>query len=515
MADADLDLGHVGGRFNLDGNALLTADDIDRIGSMAQQGLLGFLAMLFMDSEIGRPLAGFPRDEDGRDHCLVTATGDLTFSVASGYGLYYDSSALGSDEFGPNGYLPVVVDAAFADALDAHDGSNPRIDIVCVAPAYVDDQSATRNVKNPTTGVISSTSISQRRRYGYAYQIVTGTPAAEPSPPAVPSGYMEIGRARVPAGSGAATWSDSRRVLTFGNYFRAMPAYVQEDHVPAGAASELLVAADSPASMYLRVTAGRANINGTMRGYPNQRVQIATADATNPRIDLISALQSTNVIQVTTGTPGSSPSAPSLPADSITLAEVAVGAAVSSISSGDITDTRVRQPFANASIQSRSLNHNKLEVRTALAKIISTGSTASNTRSFTVGVIRPDGSDLNADDGAVSVEIRIAVAAAGTVSGAGYDLTDADWTMWVDDSTVIATNPLYGIRDDDAAGDIYFPRLVVGVTPGTARNVSVRRLGGAVVGTIKVMVRALGSDDGSTEQHVVGGGDDEFSFIFT
>jgi hypothetical protein len=75
-----------------------------------------------------------------------------------------------------------------------------------------------------------------------------------------------------------------------------------------------------------------------------------TANPTNPRIDLICATVndayytgSLNnvVIQAIAGTPAGSPVAPSLPANSITLATVAVGAGATAITNANITDTRV------------------------------------------------------------------------------------------------------------------------------------------------------------------------------
>jgi hypothetical protein len=77
---------------------------------------------------------------------------------------------------------------------------------------------------------------------------------------------------------------------------------------------------------------------------------IVTADPTNPRIDLVcatvrdayySGANNDVIFQVIAGTPAGSPVAPSLPANSISLATVAVGAAVTQINSGNITDTRV------------------------------------------------------------------------------------------------------------------------------------------------------------------------------
>lgn len=78
-------------------------------------------------------------------------------------------------------------------------------------------------------------------------------------------------------------------------------------------------------------------------------VTISTADATNPRIDLVvlqvrnstySGVDDDAVLAVVTGTPAASPAAPAAPDDSITLAQIAVAAGASSITTADITDER-------------------------------------------------------------------------------------------------------------------------------------------------------------------------------
>jgi hypothetical protein len=78
-------------------------------------------------------------------------------------------------------------------------------------------------------------------------------------------------------------------------------------------------------------------------------LSIAAAHATLPRIDIVcfkvedsqySGSVNTSSLVVVTGTAASSPAAPSAPANSLTLAQVAVAAAASSISNANITDTR-------------------------------------------------------------------------------------------------------------------------------------------------------------------------------
>lgn len=125
------------------------------------------------------------------------------------------------------------------------------------------------------------------------------------------------------------------------------------------APSSLEVTANSPVGMSVLVTSGWAAIVGTIQ--PNMgtyvayndatvTLTIATANPTNPRIDLVCMTVNDSyytgatdnvVLQVITGTPASSPVAPSLPANSISLATVAVAAAATTITSGNITDQRV------------------------------------------------------------------------------------------------------------------------------------------------------------------------------
>ena len=123
--------------------------------------------------------------------------------------------------------------------------------------------------------------------------------------------------------------------------------------------SSLAVTANSPAGMSVNVASGWAAVVGTTQANMGTYVAfndatvnltITTANPTNPRIDLICLTindsyysGSTNnvVFQVIAGTPASSPTVPATPANSISLANIAVGAGVTTITSGNITDTRV------------------------------------------------------------------------------------------------------------------------------------------------------------------------------
>jgi hypothetical protein len=123
--------------------------------------------------------------------------------------------------------------------------------------------------------------------------------------------------------------------------------------------ASLLVTQNTPAGLSVVVNSGWAAIVGTTQSnmgtyvtYNDASVVLSlnTADPTNPRIDRVcvtvndayyTGSLNNVVIQVVAGTPASSPVAPTLPANSISLATVAVGAGATAITNANITDTRV------------------------------------------------------------------------------------------------------------------------------------------------------------------------------
>jgi hypothetical protein len=123
--------------------------------------------------------------------------------------------------------------------------------------------------------------------------------------------------------------------------------------------ASLLVTQNTPPGLSVVVASGWAAIVGTTQANMGTYVtyndaaavlSLNTADPTNPRIDLVCATVndayytgSLNnvVLQVVAGTPAGSPVVPALPANSISLATVAVGAGATAITNANITDTRV------------------------------------------------------------------------------------------------------------------------------------------------------------------------------
>jgi hypothetical protein len=145
-----------------------------------------------------------------------------------------------------------------------------------------------------------------------------------------------------------------------------------------GSAS-LAITQNSPAGMSVRAAAGWAAVVGTTQAnmgvytFYNDgttTLTVTTADPTNPRIDLVCATVrdayysgafNDVIFQVVAGTPAGSPVAPTLPANSISLATIAVGAGVTQINTANITDTRVAvtSNLAISSLPSQAGNNGK------------------------------------------------------------------------------------------------------------------------------------------------------------
>ena len=119
--------------------------------------------------------------------------------------------------------------------------------------------------------------------------------------------------------------------------------------VKTGTLNELETFADS-SGMNVKVKSGQALVRGHY--YQNSAevsLTITTADATNPRIDIVvlelDPSANTILLKVVAGTPASSPTAPAVTQTDagvyqLQLAEVLVGAGVTTIAADKITDSR-------------------------------------------------------------------------------------------------------------------------------------------------------------------------------
>ncbi len=321
----------------------ILAEDLDAIGSMSIQSVTSLLARLFEES--GAPLEGFVGDD-----CLVSlSSAPLTLGIAAGWGFYYDTAA--SDEFGPV-YRPIVVSTATTTVLGAHDATNPRIDIVCLAPAYSNDQAETRSIKDPSTSVITSQSVNKRSKLSYTLQVVAGTPAATPAAPATPLGYLKIAEVAVPATAGTATVYDTRALLDLSPSLQPEPPVEYMTNYVPGSGSELLVSATAPASASVLVTYGKASIQGRRRRYVRQTLAV-TANATgSTRYDKVVA-DSDGTVQVVVG--GNAPGTAVVGADQVELCEIAAPNGFATIVGGNLTDLRNRRPVGSAQMRDNAV----------------------------------------------------------------------------------------------------------------------------------------------------------------
>jgi hypothetical protein len=195
----------------------------------------------------------------------------------------------------------------------------------------------------------------------------------------------------------------------------------------------LAVSPNSPVGMSVRVASGWAAVVGTtttnMGVYTifndaTETLTITTADPTNPRIDLVcatvrdafySGANNDVIFQVIAGTPAGSPVAPSLPANSISLATIAVGAAVTQINSGDITDTR---PTVTTNISTTNIATNPQTGTTYTLALADNGKLVTLDNASPVAVTIPLNSSVALPVGSV---VTMAAYGAGlvTISGAG------------------------------------------------------------------------------------------------
>lgn len=108
-----------------------------------------------------------------------------------------------------------------------------------------------------------------------------------------------------------------------------------------GVVSACGVTAQGTPDMTVAIAAGSIRIaSGAIVAVTGGNGTITTADATNPRIDLISA-SNAGVKTVTAGTAAANPAAPALPAGNVGLAMVYVPVNDTAIAANQITDKRV------------------------------------------------------------------------------------------------------------------------------------------------------------------------------
>ncbi len=135
---------------------------------------------------------------------LCSYVSALAASLAVGSGFYYDNTQTG---FNPL-FRMMQASAAIPVVFTAANASNPRIDLVCLAPNYVVTSTASRYVKTGGVGPITLQTVNKTYQDTYTLQVVAGTPGVSPTAPALPTGYIPIAQAYIHAVSGMASGAD-------------------------------------------------------------------------------------------------------------------------------------------------------------------------------------------------------------------------------------------------------------------------------------------------------------------
>lgn len=322
----------------------------------------------------------------------------LTVTVSPGLGFAYDSSA-SVGVWDPPAYKPICIPANTTVVLDAHAGS-ARIDLVYATVALTDDQPDTVRIRSAGPGSQASATRNLRSAWIVTVAKVSGTPGSG-TPPATPSGGIPIALAHVPATSGTVRMQDVRQVL----HTRYHMPFIPDSGIPDDASENAPYTQNvvqkgmvptGLSGLSYRLTEGYVDSFGERHKVPETpTVTHATADPTNPRIDLVYLFNGTEV-NIETGTPAAVPVAPTL-ADAISsvgwseprtltpLWLVTVNAADTTLSyPSDFTDIRPLAPITAAQIARKPLF-----IKATVAAEVS------NVRAVTLQLIDQDGADVS------------------------------------------------------------------------------------------------------------------------
>jgi len=207
----------------------------------------------------------------------LTAAAGFTMTLGDGDGFFYFPSdpSLTVDD---SPYEIIRWRSVPALAFATPDATNPRIDLVVVAPAMVDADLTSRNILvDPGARTIAAQNVYKTSNPSAAVSVVTGTPGATPAPPSVPAGAVALLEVYVPAAAASAA-----AFLSAPRLFRRAP-------FPWSAASGIMAGGDL--RWNLNVDALAASSTLTMNGaihrllIDGELVEFSTPDAIPSFVD--------------------------------------------------------------------------------------------------------------------------------------------------------------------------------------------------------------------------------------
>lgn len=143
------------------------------------------------------------------DSFLVTNVNGTTSKVKLGNGMQYDSSQTDPE---PK-TRPLYVAADTNVSHTAADSSHNRIDIICIQAALAAAITGTRNYKDPSSGAVTTASMTLANDWASALVVTAGTPGVSPVVPSTPAGYIKLAEVLVTAStgiSGGTAYTDKR-----------------------------------------------------------------------------------------------------------------------------------------------------------------------------------------------------------------------------------------------------------------------------------------------------------------
>lgn len=280
----------------------------------------------------------------------------LDVLVGAGIAQFYDSSA--TSDYGTPSVRPIVMPDPVTVTLDAHDATNPRLDRISLKPKWTDGDSGSRRVRPAGPGSQVVQTLNRRTAATYELVVTKGTPSGSPSVPSLPSGSIPIAVVFIPPTSGAVSVVDARLFLRRGHGHENIPdpGVVSGGVYTANYARSIVIEGGTMSvvsNLTIEVATGIADHLGHRCTIPTSVLNLASADPTNPRYDVIyatvfgsNAREGGLYVTHTTGTPAATPQRPApAVAGSIVLGYVYIAAADTALSSGDLIDARPLRPY--------------------------------------------------------------------------------------------------------------------------------------------------------------------------
>lgn len=189
-----------GGPRNFVDNERFGFEEAEEIGWAAIASVFDVLAAALLQTA-DRSSSVAPQSGVFREGFKVTYDSGMDVTVASGIGLYYDSTE--TDPHKPK-YKPIVLLADETLTVGDNSSGSTRIDIISVAPLYDDDNPETITQRTSGFGAsTATTSLASDTRTAFAANVVLtpGTPGG--GAPSLPAGHIPLAGIEVVTGSNA------------------------------------------------------------------------------------------------------------------------------------------------------------------------------------------------------------------------------------------------------------------------------------------------------------------------